>query len=148
MASLSLRRTRLNRHIRELTRDVRLHEQQMIQPLFVVDGISQAEPISGLDGVFRDSTETILQQIDADLDSGISKFLLFGIPRDKHETDFDHAFTSSQITRIKQRFGADIWLVTDVCLCSYTTHPAPRPKLSRPLLMCSTVVAMVASTAG
>ena len=122
MAPLSLRRTRLNRHVRELTRDVRLHEEQMIQPLFVVDGIREAEPIIGLEAVFRDSTETILRQMDADLENGISKFLLFGIPRDKHETEFDHAFTGEQITRIKQRFGADIWLATDVCLCSYTTH--------------------------
>jgi porphobilinogen synthase len=122
MAPLSLRRTRLNRHVRELTRDIRLHEEQMIQPLFVVDGIRQAESISGMDMVFRDSPETILQQIDADLENGISKFLLFGIPRDKHETEFNHAFTSEQINRIKQRFGADLWLATDVCLCSYTTH--------------------------
>jgi porphobilinogen synthase len=122
MAPLNLRRTRLNRHIRELTREVRLHDEQMIQPLFVVDDIRQAQPINGLDAVFRDSPETILQQIDADLENGISKFLLFGIPRDKQETEFDHAFTSEQINRIKQRFGADIWLATDVCLCSYTTH--------------------------
>jgi len=122
MAPLSLRRTRLNRHVRELTRDVRLHEEQMIQPLFVVDGVRQAQPINGLEAVYRDSSETILQQIDADLANGISKFLLFGIPRDKHEKEFDYAFTSEQINRIKQRFGADIWLAADVCLCSYTTH--------------------------
>jgi porphobilinogen synthase len=122
MASLSLRRTRLNRHVRELTRDVRAHEEQMIQPLFVVDGIKQAEPIGGLDAVFRDSPETVLQQIEADLENGISKFLLFGVPRVKHETEFDHAFTSAQISAIKQRFSADIWLAVDVCLCSYTTH--------------------------
>ena len=122
MAPLSLRRTRLNRHVRELTRDVRLHEEQMIQPLFVVDGIRQAESINGLDAVFRDSPETILQQIESDLENGISKFLLFGIPRDKQEKEFDHAFTSEQIISIKQRFGDDIWLATDLCLCSYTTH--------------------------
>ena len=122
MAPLSLRRTRLNRHIRELTRDVRLHEEQMIQPLFVIDGIKKAEPVSGLDAVFRDSAETVLQQIETDLEVGISKFLLFGIPRSKQESEFDHAFTIEQINRIKTRFGTDVWLATDVCLCSYTTH--------------------------
>ena len=122
MATLSLRRSRLNRHVRELTRDVRLHEEQMIQPLFVADGIKQAQPIKGLDSVFRDSPKTILQQIDADLKNGVSKFLLFGIPQNKQEKEFDHAFTSEQIANIKKRFGNDIWLAVDVCLCSYTTH--------------------------
>ena len=122
MAPLSLRRTRLNRHVRELTRDVRLHEEQMIQPLFVVDGINQPQAISGLDAVYRDSPETVLSQIDADLENGIAKFLLFGVPKSKDATNFDYAFMGEQINRIKQRFGADIWLAADVCLCSYTTH--------------------------
>jgi delta-aminolevulinic acid dehydratase/porphobilinogen synthase len=86
MASLSLRRTRLNRHVRELTRDVRLHEEQMIQPLFVVDGINQRQAIAGLDAVYRDSPETVLSQIDADLENGIAKFfeITTGIADDRN----------------------------------------------------------------
>jgi porphobilinogen synthase len=108
--------------MRELTREVRLHEEQMIQPLFVVDGIRQAQPIRGLDAVFRDSTDTILHQIEADIENGIDKFLLFGIPATKRAHEFDHTFVSDQIARVKQRFGKDIWLSTDVCLCSHTIH--------------------------
>ena len=122
MAGLSLRRSRLNRHLRELTRDVRVHREQLIQPLFVVDGITAREPVAGIVDLFRDTPESVLRQIEADLEAGISKFLLFGVPRQKQERDFDHRFTSLQIAAIKEQFGDDLWLAADVCLCSHTTH--------------------------
>ena len=83
MAPLSLRRTRLNPHVRALTREARVHREQFIQPLFVVDGLDRREPVPGLDGVFRETNETLSQQIEQDLESGVDKFLLFGVPRAK-----------------------------------------------------------------
>lgn len=122
MAPLSLRRTRLNPHIRELTRETRVHQAQLIQPLFVVAGIDQREPVPGLNAVFRETPETLLHQIEQDIESGINKFLLFGVPDEKMQAGFNHDFTASQIEAIKKRFGAELWLGADVCLCSYTTH--------------------------
>jgi porphobilinogen synthase len=122
MARLSLRRTRVNRHLAELATEFRLHRQQLIQPLFVVDGLSQREAVPGLRDVYRETTDSLAGQIEADLAVGISKFLLFGVPREKRDRDFDYAFTTAQIVQLKQRFGGDIWLATDVCLCSYTRH--------------------------
>jgi porphobilinogen synthase len=122
MAGITLRRTRLNRHIRELSRQHRVHREQLIQPLFVVDGLNSPEAVPGLREVNRDTSESLLRQVDADLTQGISKFLLFGVPRNKQDQDFDYGFTCSQIEALKKRFGADIWLAADVCLCSYTRH--------------------------
>jgi porphobilinogen synthase len=122
MAAMSLRRSRDNRHIRELTRGVRLHVEQFIQPLFVVEGLREREAVPGLTDVCRDTPETLLQQIEADLGHGISKFLLFGVPAQKHERDFSHAITTDTIAAVRRRFGSDIWLAVDVCLCSHTTH--------------------------
>jgi len=122
MAPLSLRRTRLNPLTRELTREVRVHKEQLIQPLFVVDGIEQREPVPGLQAVYRDTADTLLRQIEQDLEHGINKFLLFGVPREKRRAEFDHGFTGARIEAIKQRFGNDLWLGVDVCLCSHTTH--------------------------
>jgi porphobilinogen synthase len=122
VAPLSLRRTRLNPHIRELTRETRVHQAQLIQPLFVVAGIDQREPVPGLNAVFRETPETLLHQIEQDIESGINKFLLFGVPGEKMQAGFNHDFTVSQIEAIKKRFGAELWLGADVCLCSYTTH--------------------------
>ena len=76
----------------------------------------------GLREVYRDNTATLVAQVEQDLAAGISKFLLFAVPAEKRERDFDHAFTASQVARLRARFGADIWLAVDVCLCSYTSH--------------------------
>ena len=119
---MSLRRNRDNRHIRELTREVRLHVEQFIQPLFAVEGLREREAVPGLVDVYRDTSETLLQQIEADLAQGISKFLLFGVPARKQDRDFSHAATSDIIATVRRRFGSDIWLAVDVCLCSHTTH--------------------------
>lgn len=122
MAAMNLRRNRDNRHIRELTREVRLHVEQFIQPLFVVEGLRKREAVPGLGDVYRDTAETLLRQVEADLAQGISKFLLFGVPARKQDRDFSHAATSDTIAAVRRRFGSDIWLAVDVCLCSHTTH--------------------------
>jgi porphobilinogen synthase len=122
MAGLGLRRTRLSAAIRDLTRQIRLSADQFIQPLFVIEGISQREAILGLTDVWRDTPESLLKQIESDLGNGINKFLLFGVPADKAETEFNHEFTATQIRQIKANFGSDLWLAVDVCLCSSTTH--------------------------
>jgi len=122
MAPLSLRRTRQSKALRELTREVRPHHEQFIQPLFVVDGIATREPVTGLHDVYRDTPATMIEQIEADLNSGINKFLLFGVPAEKRPTAFEHEFTAAQIAAIKNRFGDDVFLAVDVCLCSHTTH--------------------------
>ena len=122
MAPLGLRRVRQSRALRELTREIRLHREQFIQPLFVVDGLDAREPVPGLSGVHRDTPESLLAQIDVDLDSGVDKFLLFGVPAAKSAAAFDHAFTQGQIAAVKDRFGDDVFVAVDVCLCSHTTH--------------------------
>ena len=117
-----LRRGRDNRHIRELTRAVRLHAEQFIQPLFVAEGLADREPVPGLRDVCRETPASLLRQIEADLERGVSKFLLFGVPQTKRDRGFSQAFTSARLADIKARFGDAIWIAADVCLCSYTTH--------------------------
>lgn len=119
---LNLRRLRLNPLTRELTATTRLSHTQFIQPYFVVDGIKKKEPIPGLTGVYRETKDSLLKQIESDLLNGCNKILLFGIPSKKSATSFDFNFTAKQISRIKKEFGSDIWISVDVCLCSYTNH--------------------------
>lgn len=119
---LSLRRLRQNPHVRELTREYRVSLDQLIQPLFVVEGIRSKEPVPGLTGVFRETPDSLLKQVEKDLEAGVSKLLLFGVPGQKAECDFDPSFTADQIQAIKKRFGSDVFLSVDVCLCSSTTH--------------------------
>lgn len=120
--SMRLRRNRDNAHIRELTRTVRLHPEQFIQPLFAVQGLKRRTEVPGLRDVHRETPDSLLRQVESDLEAGISKFLLFGVPAAKAERKFSMNYTAAQITAIKNRFGAAVWLAADVCLCSSTTH--------------------------
>jgi porphobilinogen synthase len=72
--------------------------------------------------VHRETDETLLRQIESDLEAGVHKFLLFGVPGDKRERGFSPDATAGAVAAIKRRFGHDLWLSVDVCLCSSTTH--------------------------
>ncbi len=121
-SQLSLRRLRQNPAIRELVREHCVTVEQLIQPYFVVDGISKREAIPGLTGTWRDTPDSLLKQIEADLEAGVRKVLLFGVPSEKKTSGFSHSFTSKQIAAIKKRFGSDVFVSVDVCLCSATSH--------------------------
>jgi porphobilinogen synthase len=120
--NLTHRRLRQNAHVRELAREHRVSVEQLIQPLFVVEGLKAPEAIPGLTGTMRDTPDSLLRQIERDLEAGVRKFLLFGVPGAKRERDFDPSFTANQIAAVKKRFGQDAFLAVDVCLCSSTSH--------------------------
>ncbi|UCG73422.1 MAG: porphobilinogen synthase [Chromatiales bacterium] len=122
VARLTLRRTRLNPHLRELAREVRVSREQLVQPLFVVDELHRREAVTGIDDVYRETADSLLVQIEADLERGVTKFLLFGVPAEKQSAAFDFDFTASQLAAVKRRFGDALWLAADVCLCSHTAH--------------------------
>jgi porphobilinogen synthase len=122
MAPLTLRRLRDNPHVRDLVRDVRLAPGQFLQPLFAVEGLAGREPVPGLRDVWRDTPDSLARQVEADLAAGISRFLLFAVPRAKHARDFHYGFGADVVAGLRRRFGTDIWLAVDVCLCSHTTH--------------------------
>ncbi len=118
----TLRRLRQDPHVRALTREVHLQLDQLIQPCFVAEAVKQPEPVPGLTGVNQETPDSLLRQTEADLKAGVSAFLLFGVPRARSLKDIDWSFTAGQIRALKQRFGKDIWLAADVCLCSSTPH--------------------------
>jgi porphobilinogen synthase len=122
MYSLSNRRIRSSPIIRKLTQEVTFDVSKLIQPLFVAEGISTRESIPGLTGVFRETPESLIKQVEKDLEVGVKSFLLFGVPSAKGAQKFDYEFTASQVRALKNRFGSEIFLSVDVCLCSYTTH--------------------------
>jgi porphobilinogen synthase len=119
---LTQRRLRADAHIRELTASVKLSHKSFIQPLFADEGISSPRDVDGLPGVQVDTANSILHTIEDVLKNGITKFLLFPVPAAKSEKDFNFSFATEVLKKIKQEFGNDVWIATDVCLCSYTTH--------------------------
>lgn len=116
------RRLRADEHIRELTASVKLSHKSFIQPLFVDEAIHHPRLIDGLNGVQVDTRHSVLQTITGCMKNGIHKFLFFPVPSVKREKDFDFSFAASVIKNCKEFFGEDIWIASDLCLCSYTTH--------------------------
>ncbi len=119
---MTLRRLRGSESLRQLTRQIRPHQEQFIQPHFVVEGLAERQSAQGLPGVYRETPDSLLGQLEADLRRGVNKILLFGVPARKGEQDFQLEFTAHQIDRIRGAFGNDIWCAVDVCLCSATSH--------------------------
>ena len=119
---LTLRRLRQDEHVRALTREVHVRLEQLIQPCFVAEEATRPEPVPGLTGVSQETPDSLLRATEADLRAGVRAFLLFGVPRARAERRIDWSFTAGQVRALKQRFGKDIWLATDVCLCSSTPH--------------------------
>ncbi len=116
------RRLRSDTHIRELTASVNLNYKQFIQPLFADESLAAPRPVNGLPGIDADSIDSILFSIEKNLQNGISKFLLFPVPAQKTEVNFDFSFATSVMKKIKAQFGTDVWIAADLCLCSYTLH--------------------------
>lgn len=119
---ITQRRLRAGTHMRELTASVKLSHKSFIQPLFAEEGISKPRSVKGLPGVDVDSASSILYTIEESVKNGATKFLLFPVPMNKKESDFNFSFAASLVKSIKENFGNDIWLAADICLCSYTTH--------------------------
>lgn len=122
MAGLTLRRLRANAHVRDLVREVRLSPGQFLQPLFAVEGLGGREPVPGIRDTFRDTPDSLARQVEADMAAGIRRFLLFAVPREKHAAGFHYEFGAGVVADLRRRFGSDIFVATDICLCSHTTH--------------------------
>ncbi len=124
---MTFRRLRQNEATRDLAREIWIHPRQFMQPLFVVEGLARPEPVPGLTGVERETPASLLSRIEKDLEAGVQKFLLFGVPKTKSSdqairSGLNPDFTAAQIASIKKRFGNDLLLAVDVCLCSTTEH--------------------------
>src|SRR5205814_4160584 len=115
-------RLRQSAHLRDLMAETSFSVAQLIQPLFIVEGLSGARPVAGMGDNARMGEAAALEQIARDLDAGVRHFLLFSVPTSKrgHGLSFDHARRAT--AAIKTRFGDTLHLWVDICLCSTTEH--------------------------
>ena len=117
-----LMRLRGSQHLRDMCAETEFNRAQLIQPFFVVEGLAKEEPIAGLRGNVRHSVSSALKQIEQDLVDGVTQFLLFPVPAEKKDGDFNHKLAYEIISQIRRQFGDSLCLWVDTCLCSYTTH--------------------------
>jgi porphobilinogen synthase len=119
------RRLRQYKIIRDMVAETRLSTQGMIQPYFVLPGKNVREELSGMPGILRESSDKLVESIEQDLNIGLNRVMLFGVPQSKDAmasgaTD-PHGTVPEAIRALKQAFGKDVWIACDVCLCAYTT---------------------------
>ena len=119
---ITQRRLRADTHIRELTASVKLSHKSFIQPLFVDEAIAEPRAVNGLTEVEVDTASSVLNTIEQNIKTRATKFLLFPVPANKKENNFDFSFATSLVRSIKENFGNDVWIASDLCLCSYTSH--------------------------
>lgn len=116
------RRLRTSPQMRELSAGVSFSHKDFIQPLFVDETTHQREAMPSLHGVNRDTIDSACEQIEQDLKNGVTKFLLFPVPKNKSDHPSDFSYFAKAIKTIRARFGTSIWMASDVCLCAYTLH--------------------------
>lgn len=119
------RRLRKNANFRRMVRETDLSVNHMVYPLFVTEGKGMKKPISSMPGNFQMSIDYLIREVQEIKDLGLPAVLLFGIP-DKKDEAASGAFAKDGIVqravrKIKDTVP-DILVITDVCLCEYTSH--------------------------
>jgi len=119
------RRLRKNELMRRLVRETQLSVDDLIYPLFVIEGTKVKKPIASMPDNFQLSIDYLVEEVKGTRDLGIPGVLLFGIP-DRKDEMATGAFTKQGIIqkaiRAIKKSVPDILVVTDVCLCEYTSH--------------------------
>src|SRR6266851_7548216 len=119
------RRLRESPLMRKMVRETVLRTDDFVYPLFAVHGRGVREPIASMPGQFRLSIDELLKECKDAASMGIPAVLLFGIPRDKDprgsEAYAEDGIIQQAVRAVKETIP-DLLVVTDVCLCEYTSH--------------------------
>lgn len=119
------RRLRGNATLRQLVRETVLTADDFIYPLFVTHGSGVQEEIGSMPGNYRWSVDRVLYEIEDTLKAGVRSVILFGIPEHKDAHGSGAWAPEGEVQQaarsIKERFP-EMYVITDVCLCEYTSH--------------------------
>ncbi|MEW6659726.1 MAG: porphobilinogen synthase [Thermodesulfobacteriota bacterium] len=119
------RRLRRSVTLRRMVQETRLRREDLIYPMFVTPGKGVRQEVPSMPGVFRLSVEKLVEEAKAVADLGIPGVLLFGLPQKKDETGSEAANPKGavqQAVRQLKKQVPNLVVITDVCLCGYTSH--------------------------
>lgn len=120
-----LRRLRYNPLVRNLVRETELNKNDLIYPLFVCPGENVKNEVKSMPGVYQLSIDNLVKECKEVSDLGIPAVILFGIPEHKDEKGseaYDPNGIIQQAIRAIKSEVKDLLVITDVCLCEYTSH--------------------------
>ena len=119
------RRLRANAAIRDMVRETTLNSKDFIYPIFVVEGENIKNEISSLEGNYHFSIDRLHEVIKEIQEADIAGVLLFGIPEHKDECGSesynDNGIVQQAVRKIKE-IDKNLLVITDVCMCEYTSH--------------------------
>lgn len=119
------RRLRNSKILRSLVSETKLDLDDLVYPLFIKFGKKIKIEIDSMPGIYQFSKDTVLNEIEELLKLKINKFILFGIPKEKDDygsdSFADDGVIQTALRNIKKRFP-DVFLITDVCFCEFTSH--------------------------
>jgi porphobilinogen synthase len=120
-----MRRLRRTKALRDLVRETELSPRHLVQPLFVVSGEGVREPVESMPGIERFSISELVAEASELQATGIEAVILFGIPAAKDETGsgaYDEEGVVQLAIRALKEAHPELTVITDVCLCEYTSH--------------------------
>lgn len=119
------RRLRANATMRAMVKETYLHKEDLIYPIFVMEGENIRNEVSSMPGVFQFSLDQLGAEIDEVVALGIPAVILFGLPAEKDGVGsgayHDHGIVQKATRFIKERHPA-LLVIADTCLCEYTDH--------------------------
>ncbi len=120
-----LRRLRYNPIVRDMVRETILTKNDLIYPLFVVPGKNVKNPVKSMPGVFQLSIDNLIKECEELVELGIPAIILFGIPEHKDEKGSEaydeNGIIQKAVREIKSKIK-NLLVITDVCMCEYTSH--------------------------
>lgn len=119
------RRLRSSEALRKMVRETRMDAASLIYPMFVMDGENKVEEIDSLPGQFRYTVDRMDEEIERLLAAGVQNVMLFGIPEIKDEVGSQAYAEDGVVQRALRRTAEkypEMYLITDVCMCEYTSH--------------------------
>jgi porphobilinogen synthase len=122
---IRLRRLRRTERLRELVRENRVDIGDLVYPLFVVEGRGIKQEVSAMPGIFRFSPDQLPPEIEEIAGLKIPAVILFGIPEHKDEVGssaYDPQGVIPQAVKTIKHSAPKLLVITDVCLCEYTSH--------------------------
>ena len=120
-----LRRLRRTETLRALVRETSLSLDDVVMPLFACPGEGVVRPVAGLEGIAQRSVDEVVAEAARLAEAGVQAVLLFGIPEEKDELGSGAFEADGIVQRALRALRAEVpglTLVTDVCLCAYTSH--------------------------
>ncbi|MDO4632841.1 MAG: porphobilinogen synthase [Eubacteriales bacterium] len=119
------RRLRGSENVRRLVRETRVDVHSLIYPMFVIEGENICEEIPSMEGQYRYSVDRMGECLEELLAAGVTSVMLFGIPKVKDEVG-SQAYAEDGIVQRALRYAKEhypqMYLITDVCMCEYTSH--------------------------